>query len=280
MDRNPRNVPGDWYIDMRCIDCGASPHVAPDLISHASGRCVFHRQPVTDDELQQAWLAVDVCPTKSVGGPPHAPRPAHTLPLELDDGVFLLGYNSPSSYGAHSWLVQRTSGNLMVDSPTYTRRLTGEIDALGGIRHVLLSHRDDVADAEKWAARYGATVHIHADDAVAAPFATDIIAGTDPVPIADGVIAIPVPGHTKGSVVYLVDDAWLFTGDSLAWDREAKELEAFRDACWYSWSVQSSSLTKLAEHRFVRVFAGHGSWSPSLSAEEMHEHLLTLVAQM
>jgi len=30
--RNPHSAHGDWFIDMACIDCGASRHVAADLI--------------------------------------------------------------------------------------------------------------------------------------------------------------------------------------------------------------------------------------------------------
>ena len=46
------------------------------------------------------------------------------------------------------------------------------------MRHVLLSHRDDVADADRWADRYGADVWIHAADADAAPYATNVFEAT------------------------------------------------------------------------------------------------------
>ncbi|MBX6322240.1 MAG: MBL fold metallo-hydrolase, partial [Rhodospirillaceae bacterium] len=31
-ERHPANAPGDWYVDRRCIDCGAAREVAPGLI--------------------------------------------------------------------------------------------------------------------------------------------------------------------------------------------------------------------------------------------------------
>lgn len=278
-DRNPDNVPGEWYIDLRCIDCGASPHVAPGLIDHVGNRCVFVRQPETDREIAQAWLAVDVCPTASVGAPVSLARPAHIFPVEVAPGVHLCGHNSPDSFGAHSWLVVRPAGNVLIDSPRYTRRLHPAIDELGGISLVLLTHRDDVADAEQWAERYGAEVVIHRDDAKAAPFATHIIEGTEPTELADGVTVVPVPGHTRGSVVYLVDDR-AFTGDSLAWDPAADDLYAFKDACWYSWPEQSASLKRLADHRFTEFFAGHGRWSPRLAADDMARRLAAYAARM
>ena len=144
---------------------------------------------------------------------------------------------------------------------------------------MLLTHRDDVADAHRWAERYGARVWIHADDQRAAPFATDLIEGGASVDVAPGVRAIPVPGHTKGSVVFAVDDRWLFTGDSLAWSHERADLTAFRGACWYSWSAQTSSLAALAAHRFDTVLPGHGA-RVSSTADELHDRLVALVGRM
>ena len=280
-DRNPDNSAGDWFIDRRCINCGASPHVAGDLIEEIRGRCVFVRQPEGPDEVSRAWLAVDICPTKSVG-PPRAHRrdPDRTFPLQLAPDVLLCGFNSMSSFGAHSWLVVRPDGNLLIDSPSFNHRLTPAIDELGGISAVLLTHRDDVADAERWADRYGSRVTIHEADASAAPFATEILTGLDEQTIADGVVAVPVPGHTQGSTVFVVDNHYAFTGDSLAWDPADDELVAFKDACWYSWSVQRSSLARLAEHSFSLVFPGHGKWSPRMSPDDMRRRLLELVARM
>ena len=78
---------------------------------------------------------------------------------------------------------------------------------------------------------FGAAVFIHEADRAAAPYADQILSGREPVPIADDLLAIPVPGHTEGSVVYLYDQRCLFTGDSLAWSFERNDLAAFRDVC-------------------------------------------------
>jgi Inner membrane protein CreD len=73
----------------------------------------------------------------------------------------------------------------------------------GGITQILLSHRDDVADADKYAREFGARVCVHQDDCSAAPYATDLLEGRSQQTIAPGVRALPMPGHTRGSVVYL-----------------------------------------------------------------------------
>jgi glyoxylase-like metal-dependent hydrolase (beta-lactamase superfamily II) len=151
----------------------------------------------------------------------------------------------------------------------------------GGIGHVLLTHRDDVADAARYAARFGARVWIHEADRAAAPFATDLLHGTGETEIAPGVVALPVPGHTRGSVVYALDDRFLFTGDSLAWSHERGDLTAFRGACWYSWPAQADSLEGLAARgpRFAWILPGHGARVHAEPAE-LHARLVALVGRM
>ncbi|MGI9577311.1 MAG: ferredoxin, partial [Microthrixaceae bacterium] len=68
MDRNASSAPGDWYVDTNCIDCDAARHVAPGLIgTDEDGKSVFLRQPEDEEDLQAAYRALLVCPTRSVG---------------------------------------------------------------------------------------------------------------------------------------------------------------------------------------------------------------------
>jgi glyoxylase-like metal-dependent hydrolase (beta-lactamase superfamily II)/ferredoxin len=278
--RNPDSAPGEWYIDTACINCGASRHVAPGLIVERNDRSVFAQQPVTPEELLAAWRAVLVCPTASVRSETKLARPSAAIfPQQITSGVWRCGFNARSSFGAHSYFVARPDGNLLIDSPRYAAELVKWFDEAGGIAHILLSHRDDVADADKYARQFGARVWIHREDRSAAPYATDLLDdGSAPI-IAAGVCAIPVPGHTRGSVVYLVDDRVLFSGDSLAWSAREQDLVAFRDACWYSWTELTESLSRLAAYHFEWLLPGHG-WLAHLPAEEMSARLLVLVARM
>jgi glyoxylase-like metal-dependent hydrolase (beta-lactamase superfamily II) len=278
--RNPDSAAGDWYIDTACIDCGASRHVAPGLIVERNEKSVFARQPVTAQEQLAVWRAVLVCPTASVRSETKLRRPNETIfPQSITSGVWRCGFNARSSFGAHSYFVARDNRNLLIDSPRYAAELVEWFRDAGGIAHVLLSHRDDVADADKYAREFGARVWIHRDDRSAAPYATDLIEGRTPCTIAPGVRAIPVPGHTRGSVVYLLEDHVLFAGDSLAWSDREQDLIAFRDACWYSWSELTESLNNVASYRFEWLLPGHG-WPVHLPAEEMNERLRALVLRM
>ena len=278
--RNPESAPGDWYVDTACIDCGAARHVAPDLIVARNGKSVFARQPTTPEEELAAWRAVLVCPTASVRSQTRQPRPeSRVFPQNMTEGVWRCGFNARSSFGAHSYFIAHPSGNVLVDSPRHATELVKWFEQSGGIAHVLLTHRDDVADAGKYAERFGARVWIHHDDRSAAPYATDLLEGPSSRTIAPGLVAIPVPGHTRGSAVYLLDDRVLFAGDSLAWNMHEQDLVAFRDACWYSWSALTASLAKLVDYRFEWLLPGHG-WPVHLVPSEMNTRLRALVRRM
>ena len=184
---NPSNVYGPWFVDTRCIRCDAARNWATGLISmDSAGLSYVSRQPSNAEEEASLWRAATACPTKSIGNR-HEPRePQGVFPYQLTDGVLALGHNALSSFAAHSYLIVHPEGNLMVDSPRFSRPLAERLDGLGGIAHVLLSHRDDVADADRWAERYGARVWIGEADADAAPYATDITPPHTSVVISTG----------------------------------------------------------------------------------------------
>ena len=277
--RHPDNAPGDWYVDDACIDCAAARHVAPGLIIFRGGQSVFARQPQTEDEKLMAWRARLLCPTASVRSESKLKASAGAFPEQLAEKVYRLGYNARSSYGGHSFLIRREGGNAMVDSPRWTRAVTAQLEEWGGLSDIFLTHRDDVADAQRYAEHFRAHVWIHKRDKSAAPFADRIVSGDEPHTIAGDLVMIPTPGHTKGSVVYWFERRYLFTGDSLAWSLEQDDLAAWEDVCWYSWPEQTKSLARLLDYEFEGVFAGHGA-SQIRSAPEMRQRLKGLVERM
>lgn len=278
-ERHPNNAPGDWYIDRDCINCKAAQTVAPGLIVERQGQSVFARQPRTSDELRQAWRARLLCPTASVRSETASRAPAGVFPEPITERVYRLGFNARSSWGAHSFLMRRAQGNVMVDAPRFASQVVDSLAACGGLSDILLTHRDDVADADRYAERFGAKVWIHEADRGAAPYATELLRGTEPTRIAAQILAIPLPGHTAGSVAYLFEERCLFTGDSLAWDFAANDLTAHRHVCWYSWPEQLASLRRLLGHPFEWVLAGHGG-SKGLPAAEMGRRLAALLDRL
>lgn len=282
--RDPRNVAGPWFVDTRCIDCNTCREVAPEIFGDAPDQALVVTQPATAAEELDAWLAAQACPTSSIGTVDRRPRPGRLYPREVAPGlgVYDVGYCSEDSFGASAWFVVRPDGNVLVDSPRWTAALVRAFGELGGIAHVLLTHQDDVADAARYAEQFGARVWIHRADARAAPFATDVIEGDEHTTtvIAPGVVAAPVPGHTRGSVIYVVDALVALSGDSLAWSLAHDDLTAFRGACWYSWAHQTRSLAAFnARHDFEWLLPGHGG-RVHRRAPELRQRLDALVARM
>ena len=277
--RHPENAPGEWYVDTSCINCSASRTIAPGVFAESGDHSVVAKQPQTPDELMIAWRARLCCPTASVHTEHPLDVPPGVFPEELAPGIYRLGYNARSSWGAHSFAIRRAVGTAMVDSPRWAKPVVEALEAWGGISDILLTHQDDVADAGRYAEHFKASVWIHEADRKAAPYATNVIKGNEPVMMADDLLVIPLPGHTKGSVAYLFDSRYLFTGDSLAWDFEEDDLVAWQDVAWHSWEEQRQSLRRLLDHQFEWVFAGHGA-SRGSSAEDMHARLTALLDRL
>ena len=239
------------------------------------GRSFLITQPVGVEQEAELWRAAAACPTKSIGNRDQLREPAGIFPYRMTDGVFALGNNARSSFAAHSFLVARPDGNLMIDSPRFNRPLADSIDALGGIAHVLLSHRDDVADADRWAERYGARVWIGETDADAAPYATDLTGVESVTVISPGAVSIPAPGHTQGHVLYHVDDRVLFTGDTLHWNHRRGEFDVFPKQTFFSWAALADTMDLIAALKVEWMFAGHGMWH-KVSAEEWERQMPVL----
>jgi glyoxylase-like metal-dependent hydrolase (beta-lactamase superfamily II)/ferredoxin len=275
------NVPGDFFVDSTCIDCDACRIFAPAVFHDAGDQSAVYHQPETEEELLAAQKALISCPTASIGSTRHDMRAAvAALPEVVDDEVYRCGYASESSFGAISYLVRREAGNLLIDSPRFTAPLVKNIDALGGVARLLLTHQDDVADHAKFAERFGCERVLHKDDVRSGTAAVERkVTGTDPVALDPDLVMIPTPGHTRGHAVFLYRDKYLFTGDHLAWSEARGHLYAFRRACWYSWPEQIRSMERLLDFRFERVLPGHGR-PIALTAEAMHESLERCVAWM
>jgi glyoxylase-like metal-dependent hydrolase (beta-lactamase superfamily II) len=263
------------------MDCDASRQCAPSLLEIRDGRSVFVRQPRTDDEKKAAGRALLICPTASIGVEGDKPDLRGLFPQEIAEGIHLVGYASSRAYGSNAWFLERASGNVLVDGPRWVPSVAESLATRGGIAHVLLTHRDDVGDAQRYAERFGARVWIHEAERGAAPFATDLFRSTSPTTITEGLLAIPVPGHTRGSVAFLLEDRALFSGDSVHFSRGLGKLAAFGAQCWYSWPEQTRSIERLAQTtRFTHLFPGHGSRWVAPSAEAMREALLDLARRM
>jgi glyoxylase-like metal-dependent hydrolase (beta-lactamase superfamily II)/ferredoxin len=280
--RRPENTRGDFYVDSTCIDCDLCRQIAPDTFSAVGDQSAVYRQPSTPETLWAALKALVTCPTASIGtcGKQSAKAAAAAYPETIDGNVCFCGHASEASYGAASYLIVRREGNVLVDSPRFSRPLARRIRELGGISLMFLTHRDDVADHELWAREFGATRVMHrADMSRALEGIEQALSGTAPVELKDDLLAVPTPGHTPGHMVLLYRNRYLFSGDHLWWSDTIGSISASRAVCWYSWDEQIRSVERLREYRFEFVLPGHGRRAFG-SSESMRAHLNKCVERM
>ncbi|BCA55277.1 Metallo-beta-lactamase superfamily hydrolase [Nitrospira sp. KM1] len=255
------NVQGNFYVDATCIDCDTCRQLAPDSFEEVGDYSAVTRQPQGEEQTHRAYQALLACPVGSIGteqsekGLLH--RAMDSFPLPIEAGVSYCGFNSEKSFGANSFFVEHPDGNWLIDSPRYLKHLVESFEQRGGIANVFLTHRDDVADAERYARHFGARRIIHRADSSAVPDAEWVIDAADPVMLATGFELIPVPGHTPGSCALLYDERFLFTGDHLWWEPSSRRLGAPHNLVWNRHELYES-IEKLLDHRFEWVLAGHG----------------------
>jgi glyoxylase-like metal-dependent hydrolase (beta-lactamase superfamily II)/ferredoxin len=282
--RLAQNVEGDFFVDDSCIDCDACRQIAPETFRDHGDQSSVGRQPDTPAEIQRALMALVACPTASIGtvSRRNAREAAQAFPTHIVDNVFFCGFTAESSFGAWAYLIVRPreeGGNILVDSPRFAAPLVRRIEKLGGVALMLLSHRDDIADHAKFAAHFGCPRVMHAGDGAARLGIEQVLDGEAAVELGADLVAIQTPGHTRGHQVFLYRDRVLFTGDHLAWSPARETLIAFRDACWYSWAVQTRSMERLLDYRFEWVLPGHGRIGHA-AADEMQLHLRRCVTWM
>ena len=265
------NVAGDFFVDNSCIDCDLCRQIAPEVFVQEDGYSVVYRQPRSESARLQAQKALVACPTGSIGTRQKADLSAAigAYPEHIAGDVYFCGFASKNSFGAKSYLIVRPDGNVLVDSPRFSRLLVRRLEAMGGVGMMFLTHRDDVADHAKFREHFGCTRVIHGDEAVWID-AEHLLEGVGPVELAGDLTAIPTPGHTRGHTVLLYDNRFLFTGDHLAWSPTHAHLIAFRRHNWFSWPETIRSMARLKDYRFEWILPGHGR-PARFGADEMRQ---------
>lgn len=79
-ERNPKNIPGPFFVDTSCIDCDLCRTIAPEVFhrDEESGMTVVHHQPVNEREIADAREAIESCPTESIGEDASDPTPSRS----------------------------------------------------------------------------------------------------------------------------------------------------------------------------------------------------------
>jgi glyoxylase-like metal-dependent hydrolase (beta-lactamase superfamily II)/ferredoxin len=270
------NAAGALYVDRTCIDCDTCRQIAPATFLEVRGLSSVQAQPGTHAELEAALQALVACPVGAIGDTERRPvrEAVAAFPMPIDGPVSYLGFNARESFGADSYLLEHPGGNWMIDAPRWNGALVHAIESRGGLRYVFLTHRDDVADAARYAAHFGAQRIIHHEDRRAMPDAEIVIEGDEPRSFGD-VTIVPTPGHSRGSCV-LHYGTYLFSGDHVAWSRWTGKLRAHRTYS-YDYAQQLRSIERLTAYDFTWLLPGHGD-RIRLEAEQMRAALHELAA--
>lgn len=273
------NVAGNFFVDSTCINCDTCRQLAPTSFEEVGKFSAVTTQPTDEGPTRQAYQALLACPVGSIGtehsDPLQMKDAMASFPVQLEGEVSYCGFNSEKSFGANSFFIEHPEGNWLVDSPRYLKHLVEAFERKGGIAYIFLTHKDDVADAEKYAAHFGAKRIIHRADIEAAQDAEWVIEGPDSIQVMPQFQIIPVPGHTEGSMALLYKARFLFTGDHLWWDSVQKRLSAPSQLVWRR-HVLVNSIQKLLDYPFEWVLAGHGDRT-HFPAHEMRAQLQALV---
>lgn len=282
--RLPENVDGEFYVDRTCIDCDTCRWMAPTVFKNTHTQSAVYHQPESPEERLQALQALLACPTASIHTerPPKDIKDAHNsfpIPVDADEipGVFHCGYHSEASYAATSYFITRPEGNILVDSPRYSEILAKKLEAMGGVRYMFLTHKDDIADHKRWQARFNCERILH--ELEVQPKTQDVeikLQGEGPWTLGSDIDLIFTPGHTRGHVclLYKKGKGVLFSGDHLGGSESSGlELSANTDFNWYSVKIQLESVQKLLPFEFTWILPGHGRRRHYSSLEERNEFI-------
>ncbi|XXG60285.1 hypothetical protein AAC387_Pa04g2230 [Persea americana] len=288
--RRPQNAEGEFFVDHRCIDCDVCRWMAPKTFTRVDEQSAVFEQPNSEEERLKALQALLCCPTSSI----HTEKPPKdilevqkTFPLPIDEetlpGVYHCGYHSKKSYGGTSYLIVHPQGNILVDSPSYKERLARNIDMLGGARYLFLTHKDDIADHDKWAKRLNCERIMHSMDIQ--PSTADVetqLSGSGPWSLGSDFEIIHTPGHTEGCICLLYKPLKvLFVGDHVA-NRVYEDsigLSIFENYNWYSVPEQLKSVKKLRDLDFKWILPGHGRRAKFRDTQEKNSAIEALLVR-
>ena len=185
-ERLPENVPGDFFVDATCIDCDTCSQLAPDSFPR-SRRAVQRLSPTGQRRRHTPCIDGAGCLSHRLDWH-HRKHDARigidAFPSPVAENVYFCGFTSESSFGGWSYLIVRPEsdgGNILIDSPRFATQLVKRIEKLGGVRQMLLTHRDDIADHELFRKKFACERIMHADDGAARIGVERTIKGEDAI---------------------------------------------------------------------------------------------------
>ncbi|MDB5096712.1 MAG: beta-lactamase [Cyanobacteria bacterium RYN_339] len=255
--RYPQNVDGVFYVDRKCIDCERCRRIAPEHFGwDEAGHSWVFSQPETPEAIAACERAKETCPVGAIGADGHLEGPPPIR--QLLPGLFALGHPSPLTDDADAYLIVRPDGNVLVDLPAFHQDLLPQLQALGDLRYIFVTHEDTLGEVEDFQLHFGAEVIMHESEADQVQLAV-AHAFTGTHAFADDLQVIHTPGHTRGSscLLWRRHGGCLFVGDHLLPQGDALVPERFD---WtYDWDLQQAQARALLAEPWNHAFPAHGA---------------------
>ncbi|KAJ8901107.1 hypothetical protein NDN08_004967 [Rhodosorus marinus] len=295
--RLPNNTAGDLYVDSACIDCDVCRWMLPDVFDRDQGQSAVMRQPVGDDMMRKALQAAVACPVGSIRTetPNHLAKAARDdFPIPVHEtlvDIYYNGFNSEKSFSANSYLVvDKELGGVMIDSPRYNSALAKSIDKKCGdlgVKYMILTHSDDVADHARWAERFGLTRIMHKNQIRSFNGTNDVemvLENEGPWKISENLNILFVPGHSNGCIaLHDIQNKTIFSGDFYAFSARKGTISGFPAYNHFSWKTQVENMTKVTRMDLKFVLPGHGRrihFETSEMKEAMFQEFLNTEAKV
>lgn len=65
--RLSKNVPGIYYVDEECINCGSCVEIAPENFDADDESAFVKKQPENEEEREKCEEAMEACPVEAIG---------------------------------------------------------------------------------------------------------------------------------------------------------------------------------------------------------------------
>ena len=255
--RFPINAPGAYYVEAACIDCDKCRASAPDhFVRDPAGHSYVAVQPATPLEEAACLNALSRCPVGAIGrdGLEPGPAPMRRLLPEL----WACGHPSELTDQASSYLLIRPEGNVLVDVPDFHPALIPQLEALGDLRYIFVTHEDTIGEVDRFQAHFGAEVIMHESEADRLPWGADRTF-TESFRLFEDIEILHTPGHTPGSSCLLWHrrGGCLFTGDHVL------PVDGARQPVRYDWTAdwarQLASARALLDRSWGHAFPARGA---------------------
>ena len=193
-----------------CITCGTQYPPSTQPPSHC---------PICEDDRQyvnlqgQSWIT-----------PQQLHAAHHSVVRQEEPGLIGLGTEPRFAIGQRALLVQTPSGNVLWDCISLINdRMVSQVQALGGISAIAISHPHYYSSMGAWSRAFGnIPIYLHRDNAewVMHPDPAIVFWDGETHPLAEGLTEIRCGGHFPGSTVLHWDAGAagrgvLLTGDTI-----------------------------------------------------------------